>query len=292
MYNYRYNIDVFKISKAIMQKVIEVFSLISNNKLFQMIVMVIIILSAMMIGVRSHDVSVETMQLLKYMDIGITGFFVIELTMRFISYENKAKFFKSGWNVFDFIIVVGSLIPVDNNETILLARLLRIFRVLRLVSYIPELKMLINTLLTAIPKMGYVALLMFIIFYIYAAFGNMFFGDINSELWGDISISLLTLFRVATFEDWTDVMYETMAIYPISWIYYITFIFLGSFVFLNMMVGIVIDSFSEERSKSELENHHGEANEIHSVYEKMSDIDRRFDRLEVLINGIKGGNNK
>ena len=86
----------------------------------------------------------------------------------------------------------------------MLARLLRVFRVLRLVSMVPELRLLINALIKAIPRMGYIALLMFVIFYIYAAIGSMFFHNINDVLWGDVSISMLTLFRVATFEDWTD----------------------------------------------------------------------------------------
>ena len=53
-------------------------------------------------------------------------------------------------------------------------------------------------------------------------------------------------FRIATFEDWTDVMYETMAVYKLSWIYYLTFIFLTAFVFLNMMVGAILEVMSEE----------------------------------------------
>ncbi|MDX1796582.1 MAG: ion transporter, partial [Hydrogenovibrio sp.] len=60
---------------------------------------------------------------------------------------------------------------------------------------------------------------------------------------------LLTLFRVATFEDWTDVMYETMTVYPLSWIYYLTFIFFSAFVFLNMMIGIVVEVLDEEHKK-------------------------------------------
>ena len=94
--------------------------------------------------------------------------------------------------------------------------------------------------------MGYIALLMFVIFYIYAAMGSMLFADINPVLWGDVSISMLTLFRIATFEDWTDVMYETMAVYKLSWIFYLTFIFLTAFVFLNMMVGAILEVMSEE----------------------------------------------
>jgi len=90
---------------------------------------------------------------------------------------------------------------------------------------VPELRMLINALIKAMPGMSYIALLMFIIFYIYAAIGSLLFAEINPVLWGNITIALLTLFRVATFEDWTDVMYETMEVYPLSWIFFILLLF-------------------------------------------------------------------
>ena len=96
---------------------------------------------------------------------------------------------------------------------------------------------------------------MFVIFYIYAAIGSILFDDINEVLWGDVSISMLTLFRVATFEDWTDVMYETMAVYPISWIFYLSFIFLTAFIFLNMMVGTILEVMSEEHERHRAEAH-------------------------------------
>ena len=130
----------------------------------------------------------------------------------------------------------------------LLARLVRVFRVLRMVSVVPELRVLINSLLKAMPQLFYVVLLMFIIFYIYAAVGSYVFSGINPVLWGDIAISMLTLFRVMTFEDWTDVMYETMVIHSWSWLYYLSFIFFNAFVFLNMMIGIVIDKMQQEHN--------------------------------------------
>jgi voltage-gated sodium channel len=160
---------------------------------------------------------------------------------------------------------VGSLIPLDNSEAVLLGRLLRVFRVLRLVSVVPELRFLINSLLKAIPRMGYIALLMFIffyIFYIYAAMGAMFFAEVDEELWGDVAISMLTLFRVATFEDWTDVMYATMEQYPLSWLYHLTFIFLTDFVFLNMMIGAILEVMGEEQNAKQAKEAHDERDEI------------------------------
>ncbi|MEH6449065.1 MAG: ion transporter [Oleispira sp.] len=220
-----------------------------NNKIFELFVVSIIILSALLIGAKTYNIPDGVMQLVKWLDFAITIIFLVEITVRFIAEENKKRFFHSAWNVFDTLIVVVSLIPIQDSEMALIGRLVRIFRVLRMVSIIPELRMLLNSLLRAMPQLGYVLLLMFIIFYIYAAVGATFFAEINPTLWGDISISLLTLFRVMTFEDWTDVMYETMDVYPLSWIFYLTFIFLTAFAFLNMVIGIVVNVLEDEHAK-------------------------------------------
>ncbi len=232
---------------------------IDSSKIFQGVVIAVIVISALLVGVKTHNLPEQVITALAIMDVGVTLFFVLEISIRFLAYRRKSQFFKSGWNIFDTVIVVGSLIPAGGSG-VLIARLLRVFRVLRLVSMVPELRLLINALLKAIPRMGYIALLMFVIFYIYAAIGSIMFEDINEVLWGDVSISMLTLFRVATFEDWTDVMYETMAVYPISWIYYITFIFLTAFIFLNMMVGTILDVMSEEHDNYRAAQH-GETKE-------------------------------
>lgn len=227
---------------------------IDSSKIFQGIVIAVIILSALLIGAKTHNLSANTIAILLFLDIAVTVFFTIEISIRYLASQDKKRFFKSGWNIFDTCIVVGSLIPTGGSG-VLLARLLRVFRVLRLVSMVPELRVLINALITAIPRMGYIALLMFVIFYIYAAIGSMFFHPINEVLWGDVSISILTLFRVATFEDWTDVMYETMTVYPLSWMYYISFIFLSAFIFFNMMVGTILEVMGQEHEKFRAEQH-------------------------------------
>lgn len=227
---------------------------IDSSKIFQGLIIAVILISALLIGAKTHNLSANAIAVLALLDLGVTVFFVIEIVIRYLAYPNKKRFFHSGWNIFDTVIVIGSLIPAGGSG-VLLARLLRVFRVLRLVSMVPELRLLINALLKAIPRMGYIALLMFVIFYIYAAMGSMFFHQINEVLWGDVSISMLTLFRIATFEDWTDVMYETMTVHPLSWIYYLSFIFLTAFIFLNMMVGTVLEVMSQEHENFRAEQH-------------------------------------
>ena len=225
------------------------FKRLRSNKYFELLVIFVIIFSALVIGARTYEISPGIRQVVAIFDWAVTLFFISELVIRFIAEDRKSTFFRNGWNIFDTLIVIISLIPIDDSEMALLGRLVRIFRVLRMVSIIPELRFLLNSLLKALPKLGYVMLLMFIIFYIYAAAGATLFCEINDELWGDISVSLLTLFRVMTFEDWTDVMYETMAVYPLSWIYYLSFIFFTAFAFLNMVIGIIVGVMDEEQDK-------------------------------------------
>lgn len=219
------------------------------NKAFEFFIIAVIMLSALTVGAKTYDISPIALTVLEVADLAITVIFVVEISIRFMATNPKRHFFTNGWNVFDTLIVTISLIPIDNSDMALVARLVRVFRVLRMISIVPELRVLMNSLIKALPRLGYVMAMLFIIFYMYGAAGSLFFEKINPELWGNVSISMLTLFRVMTFEDWTDVMYETMAVYEYSWIFYISFIFLTAFAFLNMVIGIVVNVLEDEHQK-------------------------------------------
>ncbi|MDO3382478.1 ion transporter [Gilvimarinus algae] len=229
------------------------FHRLRSNKAFELFVIGIIVFSALVIGAKTYDIPPLISKIIVFADWFITLFFLVEITIRFIGEPRKRDFFRSAWNIFDTLIVVVSLVPIEDSEMALVGRLIRVFRVLRMVSIIPELRVLISSLIKAMPQLGYVALLMFIIFYIYGAIGSFFFASVNEVLWGDIAISMLTLFRVMTFEDWTDVMYETMEHYPLSWLFYVSFIFLTAFAFLNMIIGIVVNVIESENRARQIE---------------------------------------
>jgi len=259
-----------------------------ENKIFEFFVIAVILISALVIGAKTYDFPEWALDAIGILDLSITVFFLFELSIRMLAEKRFFDFFKKGWNVFDFIIVGMSLIPLQQGDMVLLGRLLRVFRVLRLISMIPELRVLMNAFLLAIPRMGYVSLLMFIIFYMYAATGSIFFSEINPDLWGNISIALLTLFRVATFEDWTDVMYETMEVYPFSWIFYLSFIFIVAFVFLNMMIGIVLNTLQTEHDRIDRESGEGEAGEVHKIHQTTQAMEERLERMEKILQKIEG----
>lgn len=251
------------------------------NSLFEICVISIIVISALLVGAKTYQESSHFHQVLYWLDWAVTAFFLVEISIRLAAEKRLINFFKSGWNVFDFIIVTASVIPMEHSEMVLVARLLRVFRVLRLVSMVPELRILLSALVKSLPRMGYVVLLMFIIFYIYGAIGSLLFHDVNPKLWGNISLSMLTLFQVATFESWaTAVLYPAMEHYPYSWIYFISFIFLNAFVFLNMMIGIVLDVMQKESAQYEIETGTGEAAEMHSMHENIQTLRIQMDRIE------------
>ncbi|MGB1090971.1 MAG: ion transporter, partial [Oceanobacter sp.] len=154
-----------------------------DNKVFEWFVVSVIIVSALLIGARTYPVPDTVVMVIGWLDVAITWLFLFEISIRFLAHPDKKRFFHNGWNIFDTLVVVVSLIPIDNSEMALIGRLVRIFRVLRMVSIIPELRTLLNSLVRALPQLGYVVLLMFIIFYIYAAVGATFFAQINPDLW-------------------------------------------------------------------------------------------------------------
>ncbi len=259
-------------TKSLQQKFIQ----IRSNKIFEIFVVSVIIASALLVGAKTYEMPAALQTATLFMDWFISAFFLAEITIRFLAEERKVNFFKSFWNIFDSLIVLVSMIPADDTDLALIARLVRVFRVLRMISIIPELRILLVSLFKAMPQLSYVMLLMFIIFYIYAAIGATLFEAINPVLWGDISIALLTLFRVMTFEDWTDVMYETMEVYPLSWLFYLTFIFFTAFAFLNMVIGIVVSVLERENAK---ERHdHGEpdlkdiSQQISALQQQIADL--------------------
>ncbi|GHE20468.1 ion transporter [Halomonas urumqiensis] len=260
------------------------FERLRANKIFELTVITIIVVSALLIGARTYEETSRFQSWLLVLDTAITVFFLVEILIRMAAEKRLRDFFKRGWNIFDFLIVTASLIPMDDSEMVLLARLLRVFRVLRLVSMIPELRMLIAALFKSIPRMGYVALLMFIIFYIYGAVGSFLFASVDEKLWGNISLAMLTLFQVATFESWaTAVLYPTMEQYPYAWIYFLTFIFFNAFIFLNMMIGIVLDVMQKESVAIQLENGEGEAAEMHGLRDDVRHMREQLARMEEML---------
>lgn len=220
------------------------------NKWFDRTIIFLIIVNAAILGLEtSPDLNAKYGALFELINQFVLGVFILEAVFKITAVAPQVgKYFKNGWNIFDFSIIVLSLIPATG-QFAMIARLARLLRVLRLISALPELRLIVSTLLRSIPGMANVMLLMGVIFYIYAIMGFHLFHEHDPEHWRNVGISLLTLFRIATLEDWTDVMYKGMELAPMAWTYFVSFVVLGTFVIINLFIAIVINNLDEAKAE-------------------------------------------
>ena len=209
-----------------------------------------IIANGIIIGLEtSKDIDEAYGQLLHLGNDIFLVTFIIEAALRITAVAPRLKlYFGNGWNLFDFTVVVLSLVP-STGEFALVARLIRVLRVLRLVSAVPQLRLIVATLVRSIPSMGHVILLMGVIFYIYGVTGYHLFHAHDADNWGTLGAALLTLFQIVTLEGWVDVMETAMEALPWAWVYFVTFVLIGTFVMLNLFIAVVINNL--EASKVE-----------------------------------------
>ena len=152
MYFFKFMCLLFSLKRNYIFEMVSFFSNIKDNRLFQFSVVTIIILNAILIGATTYKLDPLFLETIHFLDYVITIFFVIEILIRFIGEPIKSNFFKSGWNIFDTIIVTISLIPIPNNSSFLVLRLLRVFRVLRLISVIREIKQIKEAILNTLTR--------------------------------------------------------------------------------------------------------------------------------------------
>lgn len=212
----------------------------------------------------------------------ILGIFILEALIKMIAVAPQIdRYFRDGWNIFDFSVIVFSLIPATG-EFAMIARLARLLRVVRLISTIPELRLIVSTLVRSIPSMIHVMTLMGVIFYVYAIMGYQLFHEHDPTHWRSLGISLLTLFRVVTLEDWTDVMYTAMEFHPLSWIYFVSFVVLGTFVVINLFIAVVINNLDEAKAErlAELQGPVTQKEILKDLRETQKALKRLEERLE------------
>jgi len=254
---------------------------VRDSKWFSNLTTAIIIIYASILGFKTLDEVESNYDLfLKFADYFVTIYFVFELAIKMVSEKRLLNFFKSGWNIFDFVIVVITLLPLESSSFAAIARLMRVFRILRLFTARPELKAIIDMLIKAIPSIIDIVILMFIIFYIYAIIGSFFFVDLPSGLWKDFLISMLTLFRVLTFEDWTDVMYEAMEVYPWAWVYFVSFVIIAAFVFFNLFIAVIIGEMQKLQEADMKEEIHEDSIKLDILLKEIKELKEEIKDLK------------
>ena len=260
-----------------MKKNKNLFFKIANSLYFHRFIIGVIIFAAILVGIetypqlynRYHDV-------LKSADMLVQGIFTVEIIIRILAYRNKPLlFFKSGANVFDFIVTASLYLPFGGTFAAVL-RLVRIFRVLRLITALPRLQVIVGALIKSVPSMGYITLLLLIQVYIFAVLGNFMFGATDPYHFGDLGNSMLTLFKVITLEGWIEIMEaQKNAFAPL---YFITFILLGTMIVLNLFIGVIMSGFDEVKREIEEELHTNEKRK--SVSYELAEISKQMEEMK------------
>lgn len=216
---------------------------------FQKFIVGLIILNSILIGLEtSPDYMNAFGYYIDQIDRIILFVFVIEIVLKLYAYG--LSFFKSAWNLFDGIVILVSIIP-SIGASFAVLRALRILRTLRLLKNIPKLKIIIESLLHAIPSIGWIGVLLVIIFYIFAVIGNNLFGEAYPEYFGSLSDTFFTLFQIMTLESWSsNIARPIIEQMPLATIYFIIFILIATYTTLNIFIAIVVNTMNELHQKS------------------------------------------
>ena len=246
----------------------EKLKLFLETALFRNTITAVILFNALILGLETNtQVMAHYGAVIYFLDSTCLAIFIIELLTKMLVY--RGRFFRDGWNIFDFLIVSVALSPFGQGLSVL--RALRVLRVLRVVSVAPRLRRVVEGFITALPGMGSVFLLMAIIFYIGAVMATKLFAQDFPQWFGSLGSSAFSLFQIMTLESWSmGIVRPVMDVYPYAWLFFVPFIMVTTFAVVNLLVGLIVNSMQEA--------HHEEADQKTDNYRDM--VLRRLQAIE------------
>lgn len=231
----------------------------------------VIIINAILLGMETSQTLMDQAGgLITTLDMICLGIFVIELALKLFALG--PRFFRNGWNIFDFVIVGVSLVPGAQSLSVL--RALRILRLLRVISAAPRLQRVVEGFITALPGMGSVFLLMTMIFYIGSVMATKLFAESFPQWFGSLGQSAYSLFQIMTLESWSmGIVRPVMEVYPYAWAFFVPFIMMTTFAVVNLLVGLIVNSMQDAHGAEESERTDAYRDE---VLERLRDIEKRL----------------
>jgi len=261
---------------------------LAESTFFTNLIILMILLAGAFIGIENSVNTEKMTDLARFLLIGdlvINIIFTCEVVIKiFAEGKEPLNYFKSNWNQFDFVVTFFSwpVVPGGDSSNLKILRIFRLFRVLKLLSRFPDLAMIVNALISGFESIGFISLIMLLVFYLFAVLGVSLFRDNDPWHFGKLHRAMLTLFRIATYEDWTDVMYinvlgcdkwgysgddsqpkgkdcvDSKGKGLLAAIYFVIFAIISAMVLLTLFVGVVSTSMDEAGAKAkkqlELEN--------------------------------------
>jgi voltage-gated sodium channel len=283
------------------------FRQISESRWFNNFILGVIVVAGILVGIQTyHHETAGIHGLLEAIDLVVLFIFTIEFFIKLLAEGSRPwRYFRDPWNVFDFVIVVvcwlAHAVPAVNAGFVAVIRLARVLRVLRLVHALPQLKMLVDAMLKSIPSMGYVGILLMLLYYIYGAMGVFLFGTNDPIHFGNLHTAMLSLFRISTLEGWTEIMYINMfGCDNIKWgygpesgclnpqphglaavVYFVSFVLVGTMIVLNLFIGVIMNAMDEVRVEQALEARLARKEEgIQQVEDEIAELHTQLDGMK------------
>uniref|UniRef100_A0A8C5M5R3 Voltage-dependent L-type calcium channel subunit alpha n=1 Tax=Leptobrachium leishanense TaxID=445787 RepID=A0A8C5M5R3_9ANUR len=258
-----------------------------TSSYFEYLMFALIMLNTISLGMQHYGQTAEFSHVSDILNVAFTGIFTVEMLLKLAAFKAKG-YFGDPWNVFDFLIVIGSIIDVILSEidtpgipvtpgaddssriSITFFRLFRVLRLVKLLSRGEGVRTLLWTFIKSFQALPYVALLIVMLFFIYAVIGMQVFGKIAMVDGTDINRNnnfqtfpqaVLVLFRCATGEDWQRILLacsygklcdpesdflpgeEYTCGTSFAYFYFISFYMLCAFLIINLFVAVIMDNF-------------------------------------------------
>lgn len=255
---------------------------IVHSGAFQTFIMAVIVANAVLVGLEtSPDLAARYGAAFDLVNVAIIVLFVVELTLRIVSYlPNPHRFFRDGWNVFDFVIVALSLLPAGGSFATV-ARLARLLRVLRIVSVFPQLRLIVGTMLRSLASMVSVIILLALVVYVYAVLGYHLFNEVDPAHWGDLGLSTRTLFEVLTLEGWLELQAAVLTSVPLAWLYFASYVLVAVFIVVNLFIAVVLNNLADVKAEHAAEAR--EAADDSELLRQIEDLRTHLGDLEAYI---------
>uniref|UniRef100_A0A8C9RF57 Voltage-dependent L-type calcium channel subunit alpha n=1 Tax=Scleropages formosus TaxID=113540 RepID=A0A8C9RF57_SCLFO len=260
------------------------FWYVVNSTGFEYVMFVLIVLNTLCLAIQHHGQSPLFNYAMDILNMVFTGVFTVEMILKLIAFKPRG-YFCDAWNVFDALVVIGSIVDIllgemdvsmpPNTEdsariSITFFRLFRVMRLVKLLSRGEGIRTLLWTFIKSFQALPYVALLIAMLFFIYAVIGMQVFGKIamvdgtqinRNNNFQTFPQAVLLLFRCATGEAWQEIMLaclhgklcdpesdynpgeERTCGSSFAIIYFISFYMLCAFLIINLFVAVIMDNF-------------------------------------------------
>jgi voltage-gated sodium channel len=261
-----------------------------DNPKVQNFIILLILLNALILGLETSPAIMQhSGNTLLFLDKLILLVFVVEIVVRL--YVHRLAFWKDPWSIFDFSVVAIALIPASGPLAVL--RALRVLRVLRLLTMVPSMRRVVGALLASLPGLGSIAVVLGILYYVFAVIATNLFSTAFPEWFGSIGKSLYTLFQIMTLESWSmGIVRPVMELYPYAWLFFIPFILIATFTMLNLFIAIIVSAMQKFTDSEHLETLSKiDATQDHienDMHDEMRNLRKEISELKKLMQQQKG----